>query len=65
MYGYHDVSDWLRAGQSEDQILVGARFSASVQTGPGAHPADYTIGTVSFPGVESGRGKTLTTSADP
>ena len=28
-------SDWLRAGRSGDRILVVARFSASVQTGPG------------------------------
>jgi len=28
---------------------VAARFSAPVQTGPGAHPASYTVGTVSFP----------------
>jgi len=26
----------------------GARFSAPVQTGPGAHPASYTMGTGSF-----------------
>ena len=31
----------------------GARFSAPVQTGPGAHPASCTMGTGSFPGVES------------
>jgi hypothetical protein len=30
---------------------VGARFSAPVQTGHGAHPASYTMGTGSFPGV--------------
>ena len=30
----------------------GARFSAHVQTGPGAHPASYTMGTGSFPGVK-------------
>jgi hypothetical protein len=36
---------------------VGARFSALVQTGPGAHPASYTMGTGSFPGVKRpGRG---------
>ena len=36
---------------------MGARFSAPVQTGPGAHPASYTVGTVSFPGVKQpGRG---------
>jgi len=27
-------------------------FSARVQTGPRAHPASYTIGTGSFPGVK-------------
>jgi hypothetical protein len=31
---------------------LGARFSASVQTGPEAHPASYTVGTGSFPGVK-------------
>ena len=30
----------------------GARFSASVETDPGAHPASYTMGTGSFPGVK-------------
>ena len=30
----------------------GARFSAPVQTGPGAHPASCTMGTGSFPGVK-------------
>jgi TRAP-type uncharacterized transport system substrate-binding protein len=36
---------------------VGARFSASVQTSPEAHPASYTIGTGSFLGVKRpGRG---------
>ena len=39
---------------------VETRFSAPVQTGPGAHPASCTIGTGSFPGVRSGRGVTLT-----
>jgi len=37
-----------------------ARFSAPVQTGPGAHPTSCTMGTGSFPGVKSGRGVTLT-----
>ena len=37
-----------------------ARFSAPVQTGPGAHPASCTMGTGFFPGVKSGRGVTLT-----
>jgi hypothetical protein len=31
-----------------------ARFSAPVQTGPGAHPASCTMGTGSFPGVKNG-----------
>jgi len=31
---------------------VEARFSASVQTGSEAHPASYTMGTGSFPGVK-------------
>ena len=39
---------------------LGARFSAPVQTGPGAHPASCTMGTGSFPRVKSGRGVTLT-----
>jgi len=40
---------------------VGAKFSAPVQTGPGAHPAFCTMCNGSFPGVKSGRGVTLTT----
>ena len=39
---------------------MGARFSAPVQTGPGAHPASCTMGTGSLPGVTSGRGVTPT-----
>ena len=36
---------------------MGARFSAPVQTGPGAHPASYKMSTGSFPGVKRpGRG---------
>ena len=31
---------------------MGARFFALVKTGPGAHPASYTIGSGSFPGVK-------------
>jgi hypothetical protein len=45
------------AGRSGDRIPVGARFSAPVQTGPGAHPVSYTMGTGSFPEVKRpGRG---------
>jgi len=36
---------------------VGARFSALVQIGPGAHPASCTMGTGSFAGVKSDRGR--------
>jgi len=41
-------------------ISVVARFSAPIQTGPGAHPASCTMGTRSFPGVKSSLGVTLT-----
>jgi hypothetical protein len=38
-------------------IPVVARYSAPVQTGPGAHTASYTMGTGSFAGVKRpGRG---------
>jgi hypothetical protein len=53
-------NDWLQAGWSGDRIPVGVRFTAPVQTGPGTHPASCTMGTGSFPRVESGRGVTLT-----
>jgi hypothetical protein len=50
-------SDSLRAGRSGDRIPVGTKFSAPVQTSPGTHPASYTMGTGSFPGVKRpGRG---------
>jgi bisphosphoglycerate-independent phosphoglycerate mutase (AlkP superfamily) len=41
-------SDWLRAGWSGDGIPVGAKFYAPVETGPGDHPASYTMGTESL-----------------
>ena len=47
-------SDWLRAGWSGSRILVEVRLSAPVQTDPGAHPASYTMGTVSFRGGVGG-----------
>ena len=53
-------SNWLWAGQSGDRIPVGARFSAPVQTGPGAHPASCTMGTGSFLGFKSSWGVTMT-----
>ena len=45
-------SDSLRTARSGDRIPVESRFSAPAQTGPGAHPASYTMGTGSFPGVQ-------------
>jgi hypothetical protein len=43
---------------------VEARFSAFVQTGPGTHPASYTMRTGSFPGVKRpGRGADRTTTS--
>jgi hypothetical protein len=54
------IATELRAGRFGDRNPVGARFSAPVQTGTGAHPACCTMGTGPFPGVESGRGVTLT-----
>ena len=38
----------------------GARLSAPLQTGPGAHSASCAMGTGSFPGVKSGQGVLLT-----
>jgi hypothetical protein len=46
---------------------IESRFSVPVQTGPGAHPASYTVGTGSFLGVKRpGRGvdHPLTSSAE-
>jgi hypothetical protein len=41
-------SDLLRPGQSGDPISVEARFSATIQTSPRAHPASCKIGTGSL-----------------
>ena len=49
------VMDWLWAGWSGDGIAVGARFSAPIQTRPGAHSASYIIGTGCFPGGKAAR----------
>ena len=42
----------VRVEGSGARIPVGAKFSAHVQTDPGAHPASYIMGTGSFPGVK-------------
>jgi hypothetical protein len=47
-----DRSVGIRGGRSRDRIPVGERYSAPVQTGPGAHPASCTMGTGSLPGVK-------------
>ena len=44
-----------QAGRSGDRILVGAIFSAPVQTGPRTHPASYSSGTGSFAGIKEPR----------
>ena len=47
----------LRAGRSGDRIPVGGEILRTLQTGPGAHLASYTMGTGSFPAVKQpGRG---------
>jgi hypothetical protein len=53
---YRLVTGWMVG----DKILLRARFSAPVQTGPGAHPVSCTMGTGSLPGVKIGWGVTLT-----
>jgi hypothetical protein len=45
-------SDLLWAGRSREQIQVGARFSATILTGPGTHPASCIMSTGSFPEVK-------------
>ena len=52
--GYRSrYGDSLRVGWSGNQIPVGARFSAPIQTGCEAHPASCTMDTGSFPGVKA------------
>jgi hypothetical protein len=55
------IATELRAGRTGDRIPVEARFSAPVQTVPGAHPASCTMGTGSFPGGKEQPGR----DADP
>jgi hypothetical protein len=46
--GWAGIAQSVWAGRSGDRIPVGARFSAPVQTGPGAHIASYIMGTGSL-----------------
>jgi hypothetical protein len=58
-YQNNEVQD-TNKNEALKKIPVGAKFSAPVQTGPGAHSASCTMGIgFFFPGVESGRGVTL------
>jgi hypothetical protein len=50
----------IATGYGLDGPGIETRFSPPVQTGPGAHPASCTMGTGSFPGLESSRDVTLT-----
>jgi hypothetical protein len=63
MCGPGSVID-IATGYGLDGVVIasqwGAKFSAPVQTGPGAHQASYTMGIGSFPGIKSGWGVTLT-----
>ena len=51
---YSSVGIAIRYGLDSPgvEFRCGARFSAPVQTDPGADPASYTMGTGSFPGVK-------------
>ena len=51
----------LNASPTGIESRWGTKFSAPVQTGPGAHPASCTMDIGSFPGVKCGRGVLLTT----
>ena len=42
-----DLTALITVYSCGDRIPVGVKFSAPVQTGPGAHPASYTMGTTS------------------
>ena len=59
-------SNSLRAGRSGDRIPLSGRFSVPVQTGPGAHPASYTMGIGSLQGGNRpGRGVDYTPHLAP
>jgi len=46
------VATELLTGRYGDRIPVGDEIFRTLQTVPGAHPASYTVGTRSFPGVK-------------
>jgi len=48
------AAGWMVRGSNPG---VGVKFSASVQTGPGAHPASCTMGTGVFPGAKERPGR--------
>ena len=53
----NQYSDLLQAWRSGNQIPVGARFSAPIQTGPGAQLAFCTVRSGPFQGIKwSGHG---------
>ena len=58
------IATALLVGRLGDRSPVGAIFSATVQTGPGAYLASYTMGIRSFLGVKwPGRGVDHPTSS--
>jgi hypothetical protein len=53
----HSVQRLATGWTVRERIPIGARFSAPVLIGSEAHPASYTVGTGSFPGLKQlGRG---------
>ena len=52
------VATELWAARSGDRIPVREKLFGQVQTGPGTNPAYCTMGTVSFPELNSGGGVT-------
>jgi hypothetical protein len=59
LYMWTGIALSVQAGRSGDQNLVGARFSAPIQTSPGTHPVSCTMG--AFPRGKVARGVVLTT----
>jgi hypothetical protein len=59
MQSYYLLADGL------DSPGIKARFSAPIQTGPGAHPTSCSMGTGSPSWVQSGQGEVLTTHTHP